>query len=174
MTVEERENVTKGIDPEQKEGLSWHPLFDTAQLILLGIFMIVWLIDSFILKFSIFLGDYVPLFVRMIITPIFIGFAFYLAKSGFKLVFSEEGISSELVTSDIFSYIRHPMYLAALLFYLGIFLSTLSLASFGIFLGIFIFYNYLASYEEKILEIEFGQEYSKYKKNVSKWIPRLF
>lgn len=50
------------------------------------------------------------------------------------------------------------------------FLSTISLV---LWLCIFIFYNYIATYEEKRLEQIFGQDYIDYKKKVPKWLPRL-
>jgi protein-S-isoprenylcysteine O-methyltransferase Ste14 len=36
-----------------------------------------------------------------------------------------------------------------------------------------VFYNYIASYEERLLEIEFGEDYVSYKKRTGKWIPRM-
>jgi len=42
-----------------------------------------------------------------------------------------------------------------------------------LFVGIFIFYNYLASYEEKLLEEKFGEEYIKYKQKTGKWVPGI-
>jgi len=65
------------------------------------------------------------------------------------------------------------MYLAALLFYIGLIFMTLSLVSLAFWGKIFIFYNYIATYEERQLEKRFGQEYIDYRKKVPKWIPRL-
>jgi len=49
----------------------------------------------------------------------------------------------------------------------------MSLISLVIGVGIFIFYNYIATFEEDQLEQRFEQDYKDYKKNVPKWLPRL-
>ena len=36
---------------------------------------------------------------------------------------------------------------------------------------IFFFYNYIASYEEKLLEVRFSEEYRHYKRRTGKWVP---
>jgi protein-S-isoprenylcysteine O-methyltransferase Ste14 len=64
------------------------------------------------------------------------------------------------------------LYLAAILFYLGLAISTASLFSLALLLIIFLFYNYIASYEERLMEIKFGEDYMTYKKTTGKWIPR--
>jgi protein-S-isoprenylcysteine O-methyltransferase Ste14 len=78
-----------------------------------------------------------------------------------------------VVSSGAFRYVRHPLYLASLLTYLGLTLSTMSIGSFILLVGIFGFHNYIASYEEKWLEIRFGEEYRTYKENTGKWFPRI-
>jgi protein-S-isoprenylcysteine O-methyltransferase Ste14 len=44
----------------------------------------------------------------------------------------------------------------------------------GFFIIVFIAYNKMANYEEKVLEKLFGEEYLGYKKKVSKWFPNPF
>jgi len=68
-------------------------------------------------------------------------------------------------------YVRHPLYLACILFYLAPAISTISLISLVLVAGIFIFYNFMAGYEERLLEALFGEEYSTYKKRTGKWAP---
>jgi protein-S-isoprenylcysteine O-methyltransferase Ste14 len=63
------------------------------------------------------------------------------------------------------------MYLAAILLYVGFWVTTLSLLTLIPMLATFIGYNYLASAEEQILTEKFGNEYIEYKKKVRKWIP---
>jgi protein-S-isoprenylcysteine O-methyltransferase Ste14 len=77
------------------------------------------------------------------------------------------------VSTGVFKYVRHPLYLASILFYLGLAVSTASLISLGLWVIICIFYNYLASYEEKLLESKFGENYRIYKGNTGKWLPKL-
>jgi protein-S-isoprenylcysteine O-methyltransferase Ste14 len=57
--------------------------------------------------------------------------------------------------------------------YLGLAVSTASLASLVLFVGIFVFHDYIASYEEKLLVARFGEHYKEYMKRTGKWIPRL-
>jgi protein-S-isoprenylcysteine O-methyltransferase Ste14 len=59
------------------------------------------------------------------------------------------------------------------LFYVGLAVSTASFFSLGLLVGILIFYNYIASYEEKLLEVRFGEAYRSYKKSTGKWVPRI-
>jgi len=42
-----------------------------------------------------------------------------------------------------------------------------------LFIGVFIFYDTIATYEENYLESKFGQDYCVYKRAICKWIPRL-
>lgn len=44
-----------------------HPFGDIGQLILLGLFLVVWVGDSFFLRISTFPSDYVPMYMRLII-----------------------------------------------------------------------------------------------------------
>jgi protein-S-isoprenylcysteine O-methyltransferase Ste14 len=42
-----------------------------------------------------------------------------------------------------------------------------------LWVAIFIFYNYLASHEEKLLEAKFGESYRSYQEKTGKWLPRM-
>jgi protein-S-isoprenylcysteine O-methyltransferase Ste14 len=155
-----------------KEKNGEHPFGDSGQLILLGLFLVVWAGDSFFLRLSTFLSDYVPLYIRLVILGIAFITAIYLFRSG-HVVVSREHKPDKVITNEAFKHVRHPLYLASILTYLGLAISTLSLLSLALFVGIFIFYNYLASYEEKLLEKKFGEEYRKYKEKTGKWMPRI-
>lgn len=80
-----------------------------------------------------------------------------------------------LVTTGIYSKIRHPGYTAYIICYLGIlflfgFLSMLI----PIFIFSYVFYN-AAVKEEKYLMKKFGKEYKKYMERVPrKFIPKIF
>jgi len=88
-------------------------------------------------------------------------------------VVDHEHKPGKVITNGAFKYVRHPLYLASILTYLGLTISTLSLISLALFVGIFVFYNYIASYEEKLLEAKFGDEYRKYKERTGKWMLRI-
>ncbi|MGB7061485.1 MAG: isoprenylcysteine carboxylmethyltransferase family protein [Candidatus Zixiibacteriota bacterium] len=149
-----------------------HPLGDVGQLILLGVFLVVWAADSFFLHTSTFLSDYLPLWVRLLILGLALTAAMLLFKSGHVVVSHERRPEGVMVTGA-FRQVRHPLYLASTLTYLGLTVSTMSIFSFVLLVGIFIFHNYIAGYEEKLLEIRFGDEYRRYKKRTGKWVPRI-
>jgi protein-S-isoprenylcysteine O-methyltransferase Ste14 len=148
-----------------------HPYGDAGQLILLGIFLIVWVGDSFFLHLSTFLTDYLPWSLRIIFLAVCLAAAAFLIKASHGVV-GHPPRPRSLVSSGAFQYVRHPLYLGCLLFYLGLALSTASLFSLVLWVAICIFYNYLASYEEKLLEAEFGESYIIYRDHTGKWMPR--
>ena len=97
----------------------------------------------------------------------------YLFKSGHVAV-EQEHPAKRVISSDAFRYVRHPLYLASLLSYLGLAVSTMSLVSLSLLLGIFAFYNFIAGYEEKLMLDKYGEDYQKYQNKVGKWFPQSF
>ncbi len=167
-------------DSQQKHGRAAgigrhgeHPYGDLGQIIILLLFLAIWILDSFVFRYSTFLSPHVPIYIRLIFAGLLLVLAIYLVRSGHRAVSDEALSSPRLLTDGAFSRVRHPLYLAALLFYLFLITLTLSLISLLLFVGVFTFYNTIAAYEEKFLEKEFGQDYSDYRKKVPKWIPRL-
>ena len=155
-----------------KEKKGEHPFGDAGQLILLGEFLVVWVGDSFFLRKSTFLSDYVPLYIRIVILGLTLIAAMYLFRSG-HVVVSHEQRPNSVVATGAFRYVRHPLYLASILTYLGLTVLTVSLFSLVLFVGIFVFHNYIASYEEKLLDARFEEEYREYKRRTGKWVPRI-
>jgi protein-S-isoprenylcysteine O-methyltransferase Ste14 len=147
-----------------------HPLGHAGQLISLGVFMVVWVSDSFLLHRSTFLADYLPLWVRLCIVLAALVTAVYLFKSG-HAVAGHGQRAANLVTTGAFSYIRHPLYAASLSVYLGMTAATTSLFSLAVFGLIVIFHDYIAGYEERSLEARFGEEYREYQRHTGKWLP---
>jgi protein-S-isoprenylcysteine O-methyltransferase Ste14 len=127
-----------------KEKNGEHPFGDAGQLIFLAFFLLVWVGDSF-----------------------------FLRKLSGHVVVSHEHRPSDVVSTGAFRYVRHPLYLGCILFYLGLAVSTASLLSLSLLVIIFIFYNYIADYEEKLLVQRFGERYRIYKKSTGKWVPRI-
>ena len=153
-----------------KEKNGEHPFGDAGQLIFLGLFLVVWTADSFFLRLSTFLSDSVPLYIRLVVSGLAFVTAAYLFRSAHAVV-SHEHRPNRIVSNGAFQYVRHPLYLGCILFYLGLSFATFSLSSLALLAVIFIFYNYLASYEEKLLEIRFGEGYKSYMKRTGKWVP---
>jgi protein-S-isoprenylcysteine O-methyltransferase Ste14 len=155
-----------------KERKGEHPLGDAGQLILLGLFLVVWAGDSFFLHKSTFVSDYVPLLIRLVILALALITAVYLSMSGHVVV--ANGVRpNSVVSTGAFRYVRHPLYSAAILFYLGLAVSTASLFSLALLVIIFLYYNYIATYEERLMEIKFGGDYVTYKNRTGKWVPRI-
>jgi protein-S-isoprenylcysteine O-methyltransferase Ste14 len=148
-----------------------HPFADTGQLIALVLFLIVWAVDSFFLKTSTFLSSLVPLYVRLIILAAALVAGIYLAKSGHGVVEGKQRPQG-VVSTGAFRYVRHPLYLASALFYVGLAVSTASLIGLALAAAIFIFYDYIAAYEERLLEEKFGEKYRSYKQKTGKWLPK--
>ena len=155
-----------------KEKNGEHPLGDAGQLILFAVFMVIWILDSFVLHRSTFLSKYIPLVIRLIILSVALGTAFYLFKSS-HVVLTNDQRPTEVVSFGAFRYVRHPLYLGSIFVYLGLTFSTASLFCLGLLVVAILFYNYIAGYEEKLLEIKLGKAYISYKENTGKWMPRF-
>jgi protein-S-isoprenylcysteine O-methyltransferase Ste14 len=79
-----------------------------------------------------------------------------------------------LITTGVYNYVRHPIYTAAIISFVGFFLITNSLL--GLVVGFVLGFPallYRIHIEEKMLIAHFGQEYINYKKRVKALIPWL-
>jgi protein-S-isoprenylcysteine O-methyltransferase Ste14 len=149
-----------------------HPLGDAGQLILFGAFLITWILDSFVLHRSTFLASSIPLVIRLFFLVTVLVVAFFLFKSGHEAVIGEQR-PARILSSGAFAYVRHPLYLGSILVYLGLTVSTASLFCLALLVVIVLFYNYIAGFEEKLMEAKFGQVYIAYREQTGRWIPRF-
>ncbi|MBN2534416.1 MAG: isoprenylcysteine carboxylmethyltransferase family protein [Spirochaetales bacterium] len=149
-----------------------HAFTDIGQIVCLFVFLTVWVLDSFVFRFVI-IPLPLPVYITILIAIPFFLLSLYLAITSHKIVFKEVREPPSVITKSVFNWIRHPMYLSEILIYSGLCIITLSGLSLIILILIVIFFNHVASYEEKKLEEKFGEEYEKYKKKVGKWIPGL-
>ncbi len=161
----------RSIHESRKDIAGEHKLSDLGQLFFLITFLIIWGLDSFYFRFSTFLADYGYIYIRAPIAAILFIIAGFLAYKGLKQVFNEVRDSPAVIKTGVFAYSRHPIYFGSILVYVGWILLTMSLISLGYWVIIVIFYEYIATYEEKLLLKQFGKEYEDYKKQVPKWIP---
>jgi protein-S-isoprenylcysteine O-methyltransferase Ste14 len=79
-----------------------------------------------------------------------------------------------LVVVGPYRYVRNPMYLAVLTIILGqalLFGSRGALLYAGVVLLAVVLF--VRGYEEPTLELEYGDEYREYRRNVRGWIPRV-
>ena len=162
-------NEDTGSSLKEKNGE--HPAGDSGQLALLGLFLVVWVFDSFFLHWTTFPADHVPLLLRLIPAGLILLLGFALARAAHSVT-DHDGGPESVRTSGVFRYVRHTLYLGALMFYLALSVASCSLVSLGMLLVIFLFYDFIARYEEKLMINRFGDEYGNYMKRTGKWIPR--
>lgn len=149
-----------------------HPLSHSGQKIFLIVFLVIWVIDSFILHASTFPSNYLPLSIRLLAFGSIFAAALLVLKSG-HVVVSQEQRPMNVVTSGAFRYVRHPIYLTSVLFYVALSIATASLVSICLVVGIFGFYNFIATYEERLLKAKFGDRYRMYEQRTGKWLPKV-
>lgn len=149
-----------------------HPFGDAGQAILFLVFLLVWITDSFILKKTTFLAEYIPFYIRLLVFVILFITALLLFKKCRFIIAGEER-PNYVVNTGIYKYIRHPMYLASILLFLSFSVLTVSIASAVVLIIGSFFYSYIAKYEEKILLNKFGKAYSNYMNKTGRWLPRL-
>ena len=157
----------------RKDLIGEHPIGDIGQTILLIVFLALWALDSFVFRFSTFLAAYIPLIIRLVLAGLILPVGLYLATKSMRIVFAEKRDSPQVIKKEVYSYVRHPMYLAVILFFVALIFATLSLLSLALGILIFFFYNFIAAHEEKLLEEKLGQDYREYKNKVPRWLPRL-
>ena len=148
-----------------------HAFSDIGQLILLIIFLIVWIADSFIFGYSTFLTQYISNYIRVPIALIILTISGLLAGFGLNTVFGKTRKEPQVITAGVFSIVRHPIYLSSILLYLGFILLSLSLLSVLVWILIIAFYYVISRYEEKLLTQRFGSAYEEYKKKVPMLLP---
>ncbi|MCK4792467.1 MAG: hypothetical protein KAV87_52545, partial [Desulfobacteraceae bacterium] len=67
-----------------------HTFGDAGQLILACLFMVTWVVDTFILKYTTFLNHYVPNAIRIPVGIVLLVVSGYLARTGLSIVFSDK------------------------------------------------------------------------------------
>jgi protein-S-isoprenylcysteine O-methyltransferase Ste14 len=150
-----------------------HRFGDLGQGALAIIFLAVWIADSFIFNFTDFAAKYIPFYIRLTAGFLILIVSGYLAGTGMYIVFKEVRREAVVIRKGVFGIVRHPIYLSAILLFLGLLVFTLSLAALGVWLVIIAFYHYIARYEEKLLLRRFGDHYAEYMKEVPMWLPRI-
>ncbi len=80
-----------------------------------------------------------------------------------------------LITTGIYKYIRHPIYLGMLLIFFGYALSFKSIITpFTFLILFFLIFNNRMNLEEKLLKEEFGSDYEQYMKRTKRLIPYIY
>lgn len=154
---------------DRKDLVGEHPFGDLGQIICLIIFLVVWITDSFWLNLTTWVAAYVPWYIRIIFEIPILILGFSLAFLSTQKVFHEIRDPPKVIQSGVYAHARHPMYFAALLFYCGCVVATLSIASLIVGVFIWIFYDIIARHEERLLENFYGKDYRDYKQTVPRW-----
>jgi protein-S-isoprenylcysteine O-methyltransferase Ste14 len=154
-----------------------HPLNDKVQAVFFVVFLGVWVLDSFVLHFSTVLADLVSIWIRLPLGGVSFAIGVYLVAKSEAAVFGRTLVGRngkpKLITTGVYSWVRHPMYLGILLVFLGFVFATLSLLSLLIWACFFVFFNKMATYEEQDLCKTVAEQYGNYQKKVPKWFPHL-
>ncbi len=146
-----------------------HPLNHPFQYISIILFIVLWIPDSFIFRFTTFLSLYIPWYVSIPIGLLVFVIGIYFVYASHKVVFNPT--QESVIDTGVYGRVRHPMYLGSLLGFLGPIIATLSLITLLLWLFVFIGFNYMASFEERMLIERFGDTYRDYQQRVSKWFP---
>ncbi len=148
-----------------------HKFGDLGQIILFVLFVIVWVVDSFIYQPLGSYGYIISPIIRYSVGAIILIIGLLLARKSLNMIFGEASKDMEIVDIGPFGLVRHPVYLSAMIFYFGLFVGTISIVSLITLIIIVVFYHYIASYEEKLLKERFGEKYKSYQSHVPMWLP---
>lgn len=138
------------------------------------IFWVIWFLDLQFFQISTFFNIFVPLLIRVILFAVVFIIALIFIMKSHKLLFASHEPPDHVIVSGILRYVRNPMYLGILLIYLSLICLSISLISIAVFIIVFLIYNWMVNFEERILEDRFGQQYKDYQESVPKWIPNPF
>ena len=118
----------------------------------------------------------IPIVNLIVFVPLFLIGAYYgiAGVKGTSLKVAETHRANKIITSGVYSVVRHPQYLGGLLAHVGItflFSAWFSLLS----TSIMVLLVFLISWkEEKELSKEFGKEFQEYAKEVPMFLPRFW
>jgi protein-S-isoprenylcysteine O-methyltransferase Ste14 len=169
-----QQNVQKEPQQQRSDLTGEHAVGDAGQLVLACLFVATWVPDTFILNYTTFLNQYVPLAFRIPLGVVLLAVSGYLARTGLSIVFGEKREKPGVIRKSVFGIIRHPIYLSEILLYLGLLMMSLSLAAALVWGMAILFLHYISRHEERLLLARFGEEYEQYMREVPMWVPRLW
>jgi len=159
---------------KHKPGIGYeHPYSHHIQIGSVVVFFLVWLLDTFLIKFALDMRNLIPVIIRLILFVFIAIVSYLLINSSHKKIFLPSDQKSQLVTGGVYSYVRHPMYLSIIVLLLAfsvLSISFLSIVSWVI--TVFLFNSMLKFEEAELLKI-LGGEYQNYMNQVPRWIPRI-
>ena len=146
---------------------------DFYQLLAIAAFLLVTLVDYFLLRVPQAFQNFISIWLRIPIAMSIVSVGGWLALYGIHMVFGEYRREPVFIKEGMFGYVRHPIYLGAILVYLGILVLTLSPLAFLVWLAAIYLYYRLSKYEEKRLVEHFGDAYRDYQAKVPMMFPRF-
>lgn len=150
-----------------------HSLGDLGQIIFCILFSTIWIVDTFFLKYTVFMNQLIPWLMRVLFGGLFLIASFIFSFNGLKVVFLEPRDPPDVIRNGVFGIVRHPIYLGEILFYAGLMMFSLSIAAGLVLVGAVSFLVFISQYEEKLLLDRFGEKYSAYMQEVPMLIPRI-
>lgn len=150
-----------------------HPQCHSVQKIMTALFFLSWIADTWLSNTSGYstVINVMPRTAAYILAAVSVLVGLYLVTKSHKAIFASG--KRGVIATDVYAWIRHPMYLGVLLFFLGFIIVSTSLLSLAIWLVFFLAYDRMASYEENMLLKKFGNNYRLYQQRVGKWLPRI-
>ena len=158
---------------ERDDLIGEHAAGDAGQIILVCVFLVTWIADTFFFQYTTFVNQYVPLAVRIPAGVVLLVLSVYLVRAGLAIVFGEERDPPGVINKGVFNVVRHPVYLSEILLYLGLLMFSISLAAAVVWLVAIGFLHYISRHEEKLLLARFGEQYAQYMRDVPMWVPRI-
>ena len=110
--------------------------------------------------------------VLHLVSNALIFFGFYLLYAGWSLIYKSEG--KHLVTTGIYSYIRHPQYVGLFLITVGFLLQWPTLITLMLWPFLIFAYYRLAKREEAAVSKQFPEEFAAYRATVPAFFPQDF
>ena len=107
-----------------------------------------------------------------IMSFVFIGGGFWLISAGWKVLYEAQRRHA-LVTTGIYSYMRHPQYVGFVLVMFGFLLQWPTILTLAMFPVLVFMYVRLAHTEEREAIAEFGVAYERYRRNVPAFVPKI-
>jgi protein-S-isoprenylcysteine O-methyltransferase Ste14 len=151
-----------------------HPQGDRLQILMFLLFITSILMDHYFIGWAIRLRAMVPFGLRFALSLAIILLGGFLSFYGLRSVFSEYTEKPRMISSGLFAYIRHPVYLGAMVVYFGILVYILSPLALIIFIMTTLLYDWLAQDEETRMLKIFSTRYEEYMCETPRWLPRLF
>ena len=169
-----QQHVQKEPQQQRSDLTGEHAVGDAGQLVLACLFVATWVSDTFMLKYTTFFNQYVPLAIRIPLGVVLLAVSGYLARTGLSIVFGEKREKPGVIRKSVFGIIRHPIYLSEILLYFGLLMMSLSLAAALVWGMAILFLHYISRHEERLLLARFGEEYEQYMREVPMWVSRFW